>query len=407
MGNQSEEFKKKLRELEGHRKQERQLENEISKLTRKVIAESVTEQTNAHKLNLLNEPIGLNNPIIRDYLCFDRDAKDIALENIPILILGSSPWKQDDFFDFLSYKNFQCENTLQKFKFESESEKNILVLGSLDFKPDNIDTFIELTRQLGADLKIYTQELFIYFLITGEDPLETWEEEFLLASVDKHDGIKYVLSISDLTWPEPIDNSESIDYTISEIDLTDWDEESPLRKLGYTVREGALSDKQRQEILTTAYNDTLFKYLKSDSDKKKWGKARSAQRLYAITNLIRWLDSFQGGGKPGASNRWRSDLQWLKKEFYNNRMAFKWPNATTGIPTKTKESTSKPAHEKRRKLVRAKIYKIGNDIFHKKLGWGTVINKDLENNQVGVRFSKFGMKTKKFDKSIAIFYEYE
>lgn len=404
MGNQLEEFKKKLKELERHRNQERYLESEISKLTRKVISESVTEQINAYKLNLLNEPIGLNNLIIRDYLCFNKDAKDIALENATIVALGSSPWKQDEFIEFLSHKNFNCENTAPEF----ESENNILILGGLDFKTDDIDSLVEITRDLGSGLKIYTQELFIYFLITGEDPLETWEEEFLLASADEHDGIKYVLSISDLIWPESLDNSESVDYTISEIDPTDWDEESPLRKLGYTVREGALSDKQRHEILTTAYNDTLFKYLKSDNDKKKWGKARSPQRLYAITHFIKWLDSFQGGGKPSASSRWRSDLQWLKREFYNHRMGFKWPNTAAIIPKKVKETiTTNLPVKKEKKFVRVRVYKIGNEIYHEKFGWGVVVDKHLEHNQVEVRFSRFGVKTRKFDRSIAIFYEYE
>jgi len=399
MGEKADELRQKRKELEQHRQHERYLEEEISKLSKKVISESIAEKINAYELDKLEQPIGLNNLLIRDFLCFDKTAEDIKLNDVPILITGSSPWKKDEFEEFLSSKNFNC--------ISSNATPDILILGSLEIDTEKIDQIIDTSISIESHLKIYTQELFVYKLITGEDPLKAWEETALLSAVEGHAGIEHILSIEAFQWPNLDKNYARDDYTISEINPADWSEDSPLSKLGYTVREGALSENQRHQILTRVFNESLARYLNGDNDVRIWGKPKSPRRLYAIAQFIKWLSSFQGGAKPAAANKWKNDLQWLKTQFYLPSMAFKWPNQRIEYKAKKKnvEIVESKLTNKPKSFRKIQYFEPGQKVYHEKFGWGRVTRRYIENNQVEVKFFNSDYGSKVFDRSIADFYQ--
>ncbi len=399
MSNRSIELKNKKKELDNYRDHVARLENDLLKLTNKAIAESGAEAIRAYELDKINNPSGLNRTLIRDFLCYEKDAHDLNLEDVSICLLGSGPWDKSELNDFLLSKSFECS--------DNAPDAQIVILGEL-INSDEENDLLELVYQ-DPQIKVYTQELFIYQLITGEDPLVTWEEECLLDSVNNHKGMDIILSFSGFTWPSENIDFDDVDYSITEIDVTDWDEESPLRKLGYTVREGALSEQSRREILNIAFNDPLKSYLKNDSERKRWGSPRSAQRLYAIAHFIDWLNKFQGNVKPAAAGRWKSDLQWLKKAFYVSRMHFKWPHSEQQISRKVKPA---PFNEKtnqtksQSKLVKTNSFKTGQRVFHEKYGWGQVVERLVDKNQIKVLFPKISGEPKVFDRAIAHFYHY-
>lgn len=399
MGNKSIELKIKKKELDEYRDHVMRLENELLKLTNKAITESAAEAVIAYELDKIQNPSGMNRTLIRDFLCYEKNANDLDLNDSPICILGSGPWDKNELNDFLLSKDFCCSDEVDEVK--------IIIVGEL-LNLDEEKNIFELIYS-ATPVKVYTQELFIYYLITGEDPLSTWEEECLMDSIDNHKGMDAIISSTAFIWPDEIQNSNSVDYSITEIDVTDWDEESPLRKLGYTVREGALSDYRRREILNIAFNDSLKKYLKNESDKKRWGAPRSAQRLYAMAHFINWLNKFQGNVKPAAAARWKSDLQWLKKSFYVSRMNFKWPHTEQQLNGKivNLSNNEKPKQPKvQSKLKRVNLFKSGQRVFHEKYGWGTVIERLTEKNQIKVLFPKISKEPKIFDQAIAHFYHY-
>lgn len=398
MGEIFDQLKLKKKELNEYRQSVGKLEDEIAKLTKKLIAEDVSEKINKYEIQKLEYPNGLNRLFIRDFLCYEKNADFIGLSDSKLLILGSGPWKKLELEEFLSSKYFECVSV--------EMNPSILILGDFDFDNEEIDRILFSESYLNKNLRIYTQELFVYYLITGEDPLENWEVDTLLTAVEDHKGLQYILNFPEFTWPISSSDLESIDYSISEIDPSDWDEESPLRKLGYTVKEGALSEQQRHNLLTRAFSEPLDEYLNSSHEKERWGKANSAQRLYAIASFISWLNGFQGSNKPGASERWRNDLQWLKEEFYLRRMKFEWPNPIVNVNSNNKTNSAKPTILNIPKTsTKVQLFRVGKKVFNEKYGWGKVSSISTLRDEIEVDFSDFKVGTRIFSRSLAKFYE--
>lgn len=114
--------------------------------------------------------------------------------------------------------------------------------------------------------------------------------------------------------------------------------DSPLSRLGYSVAADGPTPEQRHQSLIQVFELAKLPGLTATEDKKKWGAARTTQRLYSISKFLTWLCNLQGGEKPGAKERWVADLAWLKSQFYQDSMPFAWPEPTP---------TTKPSPEKR------------------------------------------------------------
>jgi hypothetical protein len=334
------EYRKKLNELNALKRDVSSLENEVKRLFRKSIESDVSEKFIEQINSLKTYPGGLNKVAIRDFLCRDVDAKSIGLYQNPVGIEGEGPWEileEEGLQQFLESKGFDVVEITN-----SNTRHIILGFDSNTIDYDDVDEQIQRSIDEDFELRIYTQELFIIWLITGDDPLDSWDEDDLLALVADHEPMQHVLGHEIFTWPEvSSSDARSDDYVVKTFEWSgSLAEESPLAKMGYTVRADAISQFKRREILRSAYLSTqMDRYLLSDSDQKRWGKANTAQRLYSISHLISWLAGFQGSTKPEAKHKWEDDLQWLKKEFYlaNKRMNFSWPKtslSSSGIPKK-------------------------------------------------------------------------
>ncbi len=364
MGQRSDEYREIRKNLNQLRDEVIQNEAQLHRLLPKLIAENIKDALEAESILQIEQPKGLNRIAYRDFLCYEKSADDIGLSSTPIALHGSGPWDCEDFQVFLESKGFE---------FVSINEaKNFLVLGELQCEEESINNFISNAISDNFLPRIYTQEMLIYYLITGEDPIESWSKTTLLDSVEGHSGMGVVLAYTDLFWPDKATLVDE-DYGVSEIDASDWSDESPLKKLGYTVRDGVLSDRQRHEILNNVFKNSLDHLLTTDLERERWGKAESAQRLYAIVSFIHWLAEFQGNQKPLAYEKWQTDLSWLKSQFFDKRMQFKWPmySKKNMATNKIKDFSAKS----RRKLT--PLYfsqlRIGNRVYHQNFGWGEVL----------------------------------
>ncbi len=317
MGNKLKEFNDLKKELNELRILTTQLEQRISKLIPKVVSERVETEIEKFQSDQLQNPSGMNRMMIRSFLTFEKDAENIDLTDTAVILLGNGPWISDEFEQFLVDKNFTCV--------PSGDRANYLVIGEHDIDEDEVHRFITNSIHNLVAPKIYTQELFVCFLILGDDPLEAWSEESLIAAVDGHKGMDCVFSYEETVWPNFRIEEVTDDFSVIEIDANEWSQESPLFQLGYTAREGVLSDDQRRQKLTEAYTKPIHRYIESKDEHDSWGRPNSAQRLYAIASFISWLCDFQGPNRPNALEKWQSDLRWLKQNHYHNRMNFKWP----------------------------------------------------------------------------------
>lgn len=60
------------------------------------------------------------------------------------------------------------------------------------------------------------------------------------------------------------------------------------------------------------------------------GESHVNAKALCFSRIFSWLVRFQGGAKPKAADKWKADLEWLKKNFYKTGMKFVWPR-TVGL----------------------------------------------------------------------------
>lgn len=361
------------RELKEHKTAIDDLESEIHKFYRLAVQEAADAKVDEFIQIQRNNPSGLNRTLIRDLLCWDNESEDIGLQGTNITLHGSGPWIEDELQDFLTEKDFSVTSI--------DDLPSILVIGDFDVEKDAIHRYISFCLDSRKPPRIYTQELFVYWLAKGEDPLEALENETLIDIVEGHGGMEIVLEHESVKWPE-ISLNFFENSTVTEFDTEDWGSQSILFKFGYNAREGDLSAKERRSILRDVYEHTLVNFFESDADRIRWGSAKSSQRLYAISHFLAWLLNLQGSTKPAAAEKWNSDLSWLKVNFFNKQMKFRWPNQDSPVEPK----------RIRREITDPRRLKIGKRVFHEKYGWGrvTTIKNVSGQKQISIKFDNDG-----------------
>ena len=106
----------------------------------------------------------------------------------------------------------------------------------------------------------------------------------------------------------------------------DFHDQSPLGLMGYTVRmNSGLTQEDRQNILNRAFIDSDFNYV----EYYDWGYKGTPNRLKCIASHLAMLiknSKRQSRNMDQAIERWDEDLEYLRKEFYDNRCAaeFSW-----------------------------------------------------------------------------------
>lgn len=315
----------KVKQLKAAKRDLQQLEDDVEKSFKRYQKDLVDE-----KLSKAEAFIGgLNLRFIRDKLCGNNDAYDLSLNDVDIVTAGYGPWEESEFDSFLLERNFQL------YQMPSPDAK-ILVIGRGGVDAEDLLHQINLIHDSGCQIKVYTQELFVYWLISKEDPLVFWSEEELLQFVEdedhRHWALTYLIqNVDSFIWPDPgLDNNSAEDWSVEQFTAEDWQSESVLHKLGYTVADGKLTSFERRRILEVAFKESHERLINTQELQRKWGAAKSAQRLYAMANLLSWLAGFQGRTKPFAREKWLADLLWIKNEFYDSRMRFSWPRAYAG-----------------------------------------------------------------------------
>jgi hypothetical protein len=108
----------------------------------------------------------------------------------------------------------------------------------------------------------------------------------------------------------------------------DWRDESPLSRMGYSVRSNGPTTSERQNILRAAF---LERIPTKGQESAEWGAPKTGARLRKLANHIAAIArAAQRRAHPpkDAIKRWRDDLAWLKRNFYDGTVfSFSWPKA--------------------------------------------------------------------------------
>jgi len=394
MANVKDLVQKKRKELQELRSAAADVEKELLSLNTKLINERVNDKIDQFYARLIEEPIGLNRWIIVASLTQEKSAGDISMESTPISLMGSGPWLFEDLSSFLSEMEFEVS--------KDHSKTEFIILGQQDFDEDQLERAIEDSIHDGRQLKIYSQELFLYWILSGEDPLDAWEDKAIFESIKGHKGINAVIGYEGFDWPNPTISNHH-DDTIETIDASEWSGESTLHRIGYNATQGALSTSERQRLLEKFYKMSLKEHLDEPGGLRKWGNPMSTQRLYALAEFLSWLVRFQGGAKPKAADKWKADLEWLKKNFYKTGMKFVWPR-TVGLVSSnsaarkggkqisTRSGKSVPMGESDKdQLYKPEQLHENQEVFSEQFGWGKILH--VNKIQAYVLFHKNGMRT--------------
>ncbi|WP_353259857.1 hypothetical protein [Prochlorothrix hollandica] len=108
--------------------------------------------------------------------------------------------------------------------------------------------------------------------------------------------------------------------------------EGLLSKCGYKVGESGLRESERRKILDSVFLQSLS-FIDDPSYLREWGEPNTARRLQKLAESIA---AFTRNAKRNnirnyrkAIQDWESDLDYLKRTYYNRSFSFQWPS--TGI----------------------------------------------------------------------------
>lgn len=323
--------------LAANRAESLALEREIEKLNRRLSDEKIQEITE----DLATYQGGLNLAPIRDALVGDNTATDLeGILGNTLCLLGVGPWESDGFSDFLAERDFLLTDPEHSF--------DVLVLGRSINEEEMISLRAILDYQIdrAEPLTVVSQELLMLALVTLENPLQILSEDELYELSEGHGGLTTVIEYEGFEWPfqegSLDEDEESEEDEIFEFDASALSAESPLHRVGYTVAEGRLSVAERRRCLKRMFEIDGDDVFKEREEYQVWGNAETQQRLYAMARHISWLIGFRGETAPNAAERWRSDLAWLKENYYRSGMKFGWP-MTGASRFQSKEREAPPA----------------------------------------------------------------
>ena len=261
---------------------------------------------------------GLNFINLRNSLCdLSKEKRHFWIPSI-LATSGSGPWDEQEFDEFLRNRDIQL--------FEMpDDDVDGLILGVEGWSEDDVSA--QIYDRDSQSLKIYTQELFVFGLIAGQDPYLLLEEDVIQEIGINHPAIQFILNQRFVwpAWSSSIDELDSNNDSDWDIDGSEWANESVLRQLGYGASSTGPSEIDRRRILSKAFSLPTLPGIESNDQRKRWGAGKSAKRLHAISNFLGWLINLQGAEKPSAKEKWVSDLNWLKNQYFSKTMQFTWP----------------------------------------------------------------------------------
>jgi hypothetical protein len=263
---------------------------------------SVTEDAGMHSLDLLA------------WLCSDIRADQVDWHSGLVGTAGSGPWPIGEFDSFLQGLGFEVA-------FLPNPDLNCVVLGTDEWSDG--DLMEQIYGRDGSELIVLSQPLFVAGLLKKINPLLSMDRNVLLAIAETHPALSLLIDRG-FDW---VFDEKSNHVTIWET-TRDLAEKSPLRMAGYSVAVNTgPSETDRRRILKEFFFDPTPKGVGTASDHKRWGSAKSAQRLYGMATFLAWLCRYQGTNAPEAVQRWQGDLGWLRREFFRPTMQFEWPGS--------------------------------------------------------------------------------
>ncbi len=230
-----------------------------------------------------------------------------------VVRIGEGPYNEGEFDDYLRKVSVIAY----------ERGYPWIIVGREGWTKEQIDELIE--NSDSDEVRVFSQELFVAGILTTHDPFSL-PVEILMKFAEGHPALEYLID-SGFEWPE-INLEEDYGEPSFHMGCVGGVEESPLTAIGYRVGvTRGLAEKDRRKLLAMAYTEKIPP-VGDDAYMKEWGHPNHSKRLWRIAHHIKReaekrksIDSMRH-----ACRDWKSDSEWLKKQFYTKRMRFKWPD---------------------------------------------------------------------------------
>jgi hypothetical protein len=230
-----------------------------------------------------------------------------------IVTIGEGPYDEGEFDDYL--RQLSIEPYANGYPW--------IIVGREGWTEEQIDEFIENSDL--DEVRVFSQELFVAGILTTHDPFSL-PVEMLMKFAEGHPVLEYLME-SGFEWPE-INLEEDYGEPAYLLGFAGGVDESPLACLGYHVGMSSKLDvKMRRKLLEMAFKEQIPSV--GDEDyMAEWGRPNHSKRLWRIAHHIKREASKRKSinSMRYACMHWKSDSEWLKKQFYTNRMRFKWPD---------------------------------------------------------------------------------
>jgi hypothetical protein len=254
------------------------------------------------------------NRSLRDWTFKGVTGAPIGLEDVSTL--GAGPFETEDFDEFLRKRKIDA--------FAPDGYTEMLILGRSDWIPKDLQALLR--KRSGRTLRVYSQEMFLFLLLSRRDALEI--PKLALKLGRGHPGLEYLQSVG-FAWPTTTVKG----FGGGQFGHAEWRSEGFLRAVGYRVAHGSKNERAvRRRALIRAYGARVPKRFGVDYA-EQWGPATSSARLESMVNSIaRFCRLGKGRGRAfaNACTRWERDLRWLKRKYYVGRYRFNWPSVEVG-----------------------------------------------------------------------------
>ena len=242
-----------------------------------------------------------------------------------ISTVGSNPHDEDEFDNFI-----KTVGEMEVYQLDAETE--ILIVGreAWQYKKEAFEELLD-SRE-GKQLKIYSQEMFLAYWITGQDPFE--DIEVALSFAEGHPALEYFQSLPRVDW---VNTKISLTTNGGKLEI-----EKPtigvLKHAGYVVgKTKGLSPEERQKILRKVFDSQLYEILSEKYVREcrnnyphyldEWGSAKSERRLIKMRDFIAsGYRNQKRAGHDEASSDYEDDLEWLRMNFHKGHFKFDWKN---------------------------------------------------------------------------------
>ena len=230
-----------------------------------------------------------------------------------IVTAGFGPWGEQVLDDTLAAVGFTPQ-----FLDEQAGDFEIFVVGSKGVDVDELAIPIYRRLEQGRPVRLYSQELWLLYLMTGSDPLQ-WSPELLQRCFGTGHPVLQAFVNEDWDWPEWIEVSVGGGEGGDDHDGAEFESgPSPLHTFGYRAGVGHGTASRRERLRAFLECRTIADYCDADHHdsayRESWGRPLSARRLRRMVSHLRWLLRFQGADarKAEAREHWRQDLAWMR-----------------------------------------------------------------------------------------------